>query len=172
MVPGDRPVSSIGESGVLERVFSRLPAVRSGEVWSGDDAAVVASSGDTTLFTTDALVEGVDFDLRWATGADVGWKAVAVNASDIAAMGGRPTYAVATLALSLDHSVDVVDQLVDGILLAVGELDIALVGGDVTEARDLGLTVAMLGDVDSQGPVLRSGARPRDGIFVTGTLGA
>lgn len=171
MTSGATPVSSIGESGLLARLFESLPQAPRGQTWSGDDAAVIEISGVRCLFATDAVVEHVDFDLAWATGADVGWKAVAVNASDIAAMGGRPTHAVATLSLTPEHDLETVDGVMSGLIEAAATYDVALVGGDITEAKDLAVSVAMVGELDGDEPVLRSGARTGDAICVTGALG-
>lgn len=171
MNSGAMPVSSIGESGLLARLFESLPKAPQGQTWSGDDAAVIEISGSRCLFATDAVVEHVDFELAWATGADVGWKAVAVNASDVAAMGGRPTHAVATLSLTPDQHIETVDGVLSGLVEAAAAYDVALVGGDITEAKDLGVNVAMLGELGANEPVLRSGARTGDAICVTGTLG-
>ncbi|MFN2594969.1 MAG: thiamine-phosphate kinase [Actinomycetota bacterium] len=171
MSSGDQPVSSIGESGLLARFATKLPSAPEGQTWSGDDAAVIEVAGATCLLTTDAIVEFVDFDLAYASGADVGWKAVAINVSDIAAMGGRPASAVATLALRPDHSVELVDDVLAGLLDASENYDIAIVGGDVTEAAELALSVTMLGEVGEAEPVLRSGAKPGDALCVTGRLG-
>ncbi len=171
MTSGATPVSSIGESGLLARLFESLPQAPRGQTWSGDDAAVIEISGSRCLFATDAIVEHVDFELASATGADIGWKAVAVNASDIAAMGGRPTHAVATLSLTPEHDIETVDGVLAGLIEAAAAYGVALVGGDITEAKDLGVNVAMLGELDAEDPVLRSGARAGDAICVTGPLG-
>jgi thiamine-monophosphate kinase len=160
MPPGDEPVSSLGESGLLERVFAKLPSAPSGEIWSGDDAAVITVGDSSCLLTTDAIVEGVDFELTSASGYDIGWKAIAVNASDIAAMGGRPTRAVATLYLRPDHAVELVDDVLSGLLAGADRYGLAIVGGDVTEAAELAVSIALLGDIGENGPVLRSGAMP------------
>ncbi|MEA2476984.1 MAG: thiamine-monophosphate kinase [Actinomycetota bacterium] len=171
MPPGDEPVSSLGESGLLERVFAKLPSAPSGEIWSGDDAAVITVGDSSCLLTTDAIVEGVDFELTSASGYDIGWKAIAVNASDIAAMGGRPTRAVATLYLRPDHAVELVDDVLSGLLAGADRYGLAIVGGDVTEAAELAVSIALLGDVGANGPVLRSGAMAGESLWVTGTLG-
>jgi thiamine-monophosphate kinase len=138
-------------------------------VWAGDDAAVIGIDG-RTLFTTDVLVEGVDFELAWASGVDVGWKAIAVNASDIAAMGGRPTHAVVSLALPAGTPVSVTDAIGEGLVEAKERWDIAVVGGDFSRASEISVTVAMLGRCGAR-VVLRSGAEVGDVLCVTGALG-
>jgi thiamine-monophosphate kinase len=165
-------VSEIGEDALITRIAARLDRPPAGEVWTGDDAAVIASPARRLLLTTDLLVEGVDFDLSWCRGADIGWKAIAVNASDIAAMGGRPHVAVASLSLRGDIGVGTVDDIVDGLGAASRRWAIALVGGDISGAREVMLSVAATGVLASAPPVLRSGARDGEAICVTGTLGA
>ncbi len=123
------------------------------------------------LLATDMIVEGVDFDLSYASGTDVGWKAMAINVSDLAAMGGFPRHAVASVALPPDTEVDTFDAILDGLLAAATEYRISLVGGDISSATELSVSVTVTGFCDSE-PVLRSGARPGNAICVTGTLGA
>ena len=127
-------------------------------------------AGARTLLTIDTLVEGVDLELGWASGVDVGWKAIAINASDIAAMGGRPTHAVISLALPPDTPVSVTDAFGEGLLEATGEWGIAIVGGDISRSSELVISVAMLGQTDGD-PITRSGATPGDRLCVTGALG-
>lgn len=162
-------VSELGEFGLIERFASLLGRASGDEVWTGDDAAVVRT-GERTLLTTDVLVEGVDFELTWASGVDVGWKAIAVNVSDIAAMGGRPTHAVVSLALPRETPVSVTDAIGEGLVGARERWGIAVVGGDVSRASEISVSVAMLGSCDND-VVLRSGAKAGDVLCVTGALG-
>lgn len=167
----DTNVSQLGEFGLIERIRQRISPAPEGEVWSGDDTAVLGRLDGRPLLTTDTVAEKIDFNLDWSSVSDAGWKSVAVNTSDIAAMGGEPRYAVVALTLPADTSVEMVDDLVDGLVSASREWDIALVGGDVTEGERISLSVAMLGV--ATGPVVtRTGARPGDAIGVTGELGA
>lgn len=166
-----RTVADLGELALIERIVGRLggrppPA----EIWSGDDAAVLETTG-RVLLTTDLMVEHVDFDLGYATGGDIGWKAIAVNASDLAAMGGSPGHAVATLALHPSTPVDTVDGITLGLAEAAERWSVALVGGDISSASELSIGVTMLGTIVERAPVLRSGARPGDALCVTGALG-
>lgn len=124
---------------------------------------------DHSLIATDCIVEGIDFSFDYFSGADAGWKAIAVNASDIAAMGGRPLHAVATMGMPSSLSLGVFVDVLDGLLEACAHLKIDLVGGDLTSARDTFLSVTVSGACED--PVLRSGARPDDVICVTGSLG-
>jgi thiamine-monophosphate kinase len=133
------------------------------EVWIGDDAAVVRPPGGPLLLAIDPMIQGVHFT---TPDEDAGWKAVARNVSDLAAMGGRPLHALVSLVLP--PGVDVT-ALLDGLAQAT-EL-CPVVGGDTAGGPTLVVTVAVTGTVDGE-PVLRSGARPGDVLFVTGPLGA
>ena len=123
------------------------------------------------LFTADALVEGVDFQLAWATPKDVGFKAIAANASDVAAMGGRPERALVTLCLHPSTPLAVVDGLVEGLATGAERWGIGLAGGDLSRGREIVVSVALLGTQGPRGPVLRSTARVGEAICVTGALG-
>lgn len=169
MTDPSEPVSSLGEFGLIERFVRKLPRPGPGEVWSGDDTAVIDPGSGRILVTTDVLVENVDFDLAYCSPADVGWKAVAVNVSDIAAMAGRPTRAVAALSLPGSTPVAVVDGILEGMVEAAERWGLVLVGGDVSEAPLVSIALTLLGAAEA--PVLRSGARVGDAICVTGSLG-
>ena len=164
-----RTVSELGEAGLIALVTSLLPAAPPGELWTGDDAAIVAIPPGRALMTTDTMVEGVDFDLSYCEGFDVGWKAVAVNVSDIAAMGGRPARGVATLALPPSTPVTLAEGIARGMAAAASEWDLALVGGDVSSAPVLVAGLTVLGSAPL--PVTRSGARPGDAVCLTGSVG-
>lgn len=165
-----RPVSEIGESALLALIAQRFGHAGGFEVGPGDDTAVVRSPGPTLLYTTDALVEGVDFRLTYTGGRDLGWKAMAVNASDIASMGGRPVHALATLLLAPTTESSFVDELLDGLEEAGREWGIDLVGGDISRATETAVSIAMVG-VPAGAPVLRTGAEAGDAVCVTGALG-
>jgi thiamine-monophosphate kinase len=152
-----------------------LPAPPKGEVWSGDDAAAVAWPGTTAtrdgsllLLTADTVVGGLDADLSLTTLSDLGWKAMAVNLSDIAAMGGTPGHALVSV---VGASPDELRSLYEGILEAAAAYDCPVVGGDLSAGSEMVVSVSLTGRVDGP-PVLRSGARPGDTIWVTGRLGA
>ncbi len=167
---GDRPTE--GELIELVRTMTaRAPAlgVRRG---IGDDCAVLDTTGGGTLLaTTDLLVEDVHFRRRWAEPADLGWKAIAVNLSDIAAMGGVPRWALVALACPEATRADEVEAFYEGALALAGAHDVAIVGGD-TSASPAGwmINVTLLGEA-VHAPLLRSTARPGDIVAVTGTLG-
>jgi thiamine-monophosphate kinase len=173
-VDGDRPrltVGDLGERALIERIAPRFGPAARGEVWSGDDTATLRPPGAELLFTTDLMVEDVDFKLSYSSGFDVGWKLIAANASDIAAMGGRPWRAVASIALRREIEVAFVDAFAEGVAALSKNLGLGLVGGDFSSGREISASVAMLGLASDSGPVLRSGARVGDVLCVTGTLG-
>ncbi|HEX3326678.1 MAG TPA: thiamine-phosphate kinase [Actinomycetota bacterium] len=168
--PSQALVSDLGEAGLIDRILSRIGRPEAGVVSGGDDAAAVPGA-DRILITTDALVENVDFDFSYGSGADVGWKSIAVNASDIAAMCGRPAWATVVLGMPAETRVSTIDGLLEGMLEASARWNIVLVGGDISKASELSITVAMIGSPLGVAPVLRSGARVGDALCVTGSLG-
>jgi thiamine-monophosphate kinase len=139
----------------------------------GDDVAVVPGPNGAMLLAADAVVAGVHADLTLVGLDDMGWKAMVANVSDIAAVGGRPCCAVVTVAGPLG-SIDF-DLLYDGLTDASAAYGCPIVGGDLTSAPTLVVSVAIVGDGGGEelpAPVLRSGAQAGDTIFVTGPLGS
>jgi thiamine-monophosphate kinase len=138
----------------------------------GDDAAVVDAGHHHTILTTDMLIEGVHFERTSASAHDVGHKALTVNVSDIAAMGGSPRFGLVSIGLPPDVEVPWVIELYGGIREAAGEYGMAIVGGDTNRAGKVVLSVTVVGTVARDGAVTRSGARPGDNLVVTASLGA
>ncbi len=138
----------------------------------GDDAAVLAPTTGHQLLTTDLLVEDVHFDLASISARDLGAKAVTVNVSDIAAMGGSPRTALAGIALTPDVDAAWVMELYGGMRDACAEYAVALVGGDTNRGNLVVVSVTVAGEVAPGRAVTRSGARAGDAIVVTGSLGA
>ncbi len=139
----------------------------------GDDAAVIVPSRRAwQLLTTDLLTEGIHFDLRTATCFDIGFRAVAANLSDIAAMGGRPQYLLVAIAVPRSGSGREILQLYRGMMAACRSHKVRLIGGD-TSASSSGwfVGITLIGSVPPGRALLRSGARVGDDIYVTGTLG-
>ena len=149
-----------GELGAIRRLRAQFPAI-------GDDAAVVPAPPGTMLLAADAVVEGVHADLARVGLDDLGWKAVVANVSDMAAMGGRPLHLLVTVAGPPSTDLDL---LYRGIGAAAREYDCEVVGGDLSNAPALVVSVAVVGTCDGE-PVLRSGAGVGDSVFVTGPLG-
>ncbi len=160
-----------GEFALIEQLRRRMTGP-DGQIWVGDDVALVPGPAGALLLACDAVVAGVHADLSLVGLDDFGWKALVANVSDVAAVGGRPLAAVVSVAGPLGE-VDV-GLLYDGLLEASLAYACPVVGGDMTSAPTLVVSVAIAGDggQSSPGPVLRSGARPGDRLFVTGPLGS
>ena len=170
-------VSELGEFALIRRLSEILDTKPPADliVGIGDDCAVWRAGDTFLLATTDTLVEGVHFSPDSAPWPDVGWKALAVNVSDIAAMGGEPLFALVTLALPADTPVQAVDELYAGMRECAAEYGVTVAGGDIVQAPQVAITVALIGQaqISDDRPLLlrRDGARPGDLIAVTGTLG-
>ena len=165
-------IRQIGEAGLIERLTKRLGRVPSVRVGIGDDAAVLdGPSGSRLLFASDMLVEGVHFTRRDVPARRIGWKALACNVSDIAAMGGIPRWAVVSLGVPPATPVRFVEELYDGLARCARRFGMAVVGGDTVRAPQVVVDVAILGTVSPNRLTLRSGSRVGDVLFVTGRLG-
>jgi thiamine-monophosphate kinase len=173
-------VSQIGEFGLVELLSKMTDRAKDERAVSwrrlivgiGDDAA--AWQGDTTvqLATVDSLIQDVHFSLATTSWEDLGWKAMAVNLSDIAAMGGVPRYALVSLALPADTQVDDAVALYQGMVGMAQTSEVAVIGGDVCQAPLVVITITVLGKASSKdGLLTRAAARPGDRIAVTGYLG-
>lgn len=136
----------------------------------GDDAAVLRFSGDTVV-TTDLLIENVHFKRQWSTAWAVGRKAVAVNVSDVEAMGARPSSIVVALAFPRDLDQAWVEEFEEGVKEECAAAGVSLVGGDMSSAAIIAICVTAIGDLEGRPPVARSGARPGEVVAVKGRLG-
>ncbi len=179
-----RPASSgpVDEFDAIDRLRDRFEAVARlrapggqvppvGDTWIGDDAAVVGlPAGDRVLLATDLVVAGVHVDLEFCSPEDIGYKSLMVALSDLAAMGGRPEYALVSVAAPPGTDLD---RLGAGVAEAAGETDCIIVGGDLARSGVLVLSTAVFGLAERGGPppLLRSGARAGHRLFVTGPLG-
>jgi thiamine-monophosphate kinase len=168
-------LGDVGEQAWIARLTRRLARSSRGDrrvlVGPGDDAAAVRPEGRPLLLTTDTLVEGVHFRRGWASPGALGRRAFAVNASDVAAMGGRPAFVLLALEAPASLPTADLDALVDGVAAAARGAGARLVGGNLSAGPCLAVTVALVGTVPGR-LVTRAGARPGDRLWLTGTLGA
>jgi thiamine-monophosphate kinase len=166
-------LAEIGEFGFIDRLRLRQPAGRGVRLGIGDDCAVLElPPGQLLLTTTDLLIEEVHFRREWTNWRLLGRKSVTVNVSDIAAMGGIPRHLYLALGLPAGLAVEDLDQFVDGFREAAEQYGACLVGGDTCRSPGpLLISVTAEGSVPPAEVVSRAGARPGDGIYVSGTLG-
>ena len=166
-------ISEVGESKALAQTVRHLKPSNRTEVGSGDDAAVIRHSEPRLVITTDTMVEGKDFRLDLSSGADLGYKAVASNLADVAAMGAVPTALVVAVVLPAATKLSWLEDFAKGLQLAIDELCPAaeVVGGDIATGDQMVIAVTATGDLEGREAVLRSGAKPGDLVCVAGTLG-
>lgn len=167
-------ISDIGEFGLIDHLTQSVRIKKPSTVTGiGDDAAVIAAGDHVKVVTTDLLLEGIHFDLSYAPLPHVGFKSIAVNISDIAAMNAIPTQVTVSIALSNRFSVEAVEALYSGIHAACEHYGVDLVGGDTTSSRSgLVLSVTAIGEARPEEVVYRNGAKEKDILCVTGDLGA
>lgn len=164
-------LASVGEFDVIDRLVAGRVQPDVVALGPGDDAAVVVAGDGRTAVSTDMLVQGRHFRLDWSTPHDVGRKAIAQNASDIEAMGGRATAFVVALGAPAETSTAAAVELADGLWEEAGRLGAGIVGGDLVHAPVWVVSVTVLGDLDGRAPVRRDGARAGDIVAVVGDLG-
>ena len=166
-------LANLGESESLRRTIGRLIQGEYTLVGPGDDAAVVRAPDGKYVVTTDTMIANHDFKLEWSTGFDLGYKAIATNVSDVAAMGARPTALVVAIALPSTTNIAWLEAFADGLNAAITELapGAEVVGGDIANSELVFVSVTAHGDLDGREPVLRSGAKVGDVLAVAGTLG-
>jgi thiamine-monophosphate kinase len=167
-------LQNLGEFGLINRVSADIQLQNPESIKGiGDDAAVIDIGEKYLLVSTDMLLEGVHFDLSYVPLKHLGYKAVAVNISDIAAMNGIPKQITVGLGLSNRISVEAVDELYEGIKIACESFKVDLVGGDTTTSRSgLVISITATGFVEKDKISYRNGAKPNDILCVTGDLGA
>ena len=162
----------MGEIGLIKHLAGRTRLDKSVVRGIGDDAAVVRWTKDRyLLLTCDMLVEDVHFRPSTATPYQIGWKALARNVSDIAAMGGVPKYALVSVGIRPETTLRFADGLYRGMTDLARKFRINIVGGDTTRSRKLVIDISLIGEVEKNSLALRSTARPQDMIFVTGAIG-
>lgn len=169
-----KTLEDLGEFGLIDRIKDKT-VIRNASSLNGigDDAAVIDQGSHYGLLSTDLLMEGVHFDLSYAPLKHLGYKAVAVNVSDIAAMNGTPRQVTVSLGLSNRFGLEAIDELYEGIHLACEAYQVDLVGGDTSTSRSgLVISVSVFGEVSAERVTLRSGSKENDIVCVTGDLGA
>ena len=168
-------IAELGEFGLIKHLTNDIkPENPSTEKGVGDDCAVLNYGGPSrVLVTTDMLMEGVHFDLQYTPLKHLGYKSVMVNLSDIYAMNGTPRQITVSLALSKRFTVEDIEQIYAGMLLACQQHHVDLVGGDTTSSlTGLAISITAIGEAPAEEIVYRSGAKPTDLICVSGNLGA
>lgn len=166
-------IASLGEFGLIEHLTRESETKQAGTLLGvGDDAAVIDHFGKQTVITTDLLLEGIHFDLMYTPLKHLGYKAVAVNLSDLCAMMATPTHITVSIGISNRFSVEALDEFYSGIHAACERYGVDLVGGDTSSsAKGFVISVTAVGEVVPDKFVTRSGARVNDLICVSGDLG-
>ncbi|MEM9053230.1 MAG: thiamine-phosphate kinase [Bacteroidota bacterium] len=167
-------LSSLGEFGLIDHLASSVKIAQPSTITGiGDDAAVLDSGDHVKLVSSDMLVEGVHFDLSYAPLKHLGYKAAIVNFSDIYAMNGQVKQITVNVALSNRFSLEAVEELYSGILLACQIYGVDLVGGDTVSSNSgLVISVSAIGEAQKEEVVYRNGAKDKELLVVTGDLGA
>ncbi|MBK8623169.1 MAG: thiamine-phosphate kinase [Saprospiraceae bacterium] len=172
----DKPteISQLGEFGLIRHLTKDLKMVQKSTLKGvGDDAAVIENFGETTVISTDLLVEGIHFDLMYTPLKHLGYKAVVVNVSDIYAMNAIPRQITVSIAISSKYTLQAVEELYEGIRLACNMYNVDLIGGDTTSSpKGMTLSITAIGQAKKENLVYRNGAKAGDIICVTGDLGA
>lgn len=166
-------LSQLGEFGLIKHLTEHIEIKNASTVKGvGDDAAVISNKDKVTLVSTDMLVEGVHFDLTYVPLKHLGFKSVVVNLSDIYAMNAQPKQITVSIALSNRFSLEAVEELYSGILLACDKYSVDLVGGDTTSTTSgLVISITAVGEADKEKISYRSGAKEKNLLCVSGDLG-
>lgn len=166
-------LKDLGEDRLISHLSGRFCALKTGLIKAiGDDTSVTTHKpGHVILATTDSLIQGTHFDMRWAEPILLGRKALAISLSDIAAMGGKPLFFLVSIALKPNTPKKFIDGLYTGLSASAKEHGVALAGGNTAKAGVNMLSTALFGSAKKNEVVYRSGGRPGDIIYVTGTLG-
>ncbi len=174
MTSATKKIAALGEFGLIRRITQGAVVCPERVVKGvGDDAAVFYPPADQPmLLTTDLLVERIHFKRESISGADLGFKSLAVNLSDIAAMGGKPLDAFVSIAIPDDLPLEYIDAIYDGLRGLAGQFGVNILGGDTTGSKeDLIINIAVTGTAEPDYLLLRDGAKPGDLIYLTGPVG-
>src|ERR1700751_4036068 len=166
-------LGSLGEFGLIKHLTEHITLYNESTIKGvGDDAAVIEYNNKVALLSTDMLVEGIHFDLTYMPLKHLGYKAIATNVSDICAMNGTCRQVTVSFALSNRFSIEAVEELYSGMLLACNNYKVDLVGGDTASSLSgLIISITALGEADKEEVVYRNGAKEKDLLVVTGDLG-
>src|SRR3989337_3981450 len=166
-------IEQLGEAGLIQRIKRKIPANDPSIVLGiGDDAAIINSSRRDILLSTDTIREDIHFSMKYYSYYDIGWKAVAVSISDIAAMGGVPKYLLLSMAVPEKVTVKDIDKLLDGVADISAKYSVSVVGGHLSRSKQgISVDTTIVGEVSGGGALLRSGAGIGDMIYVTGCPG-
>ncbi|MDI9255992.1 MULTISPECIES: thiamine-phosphate kinase [Flavobacterium] len=172
--PQRTPLSQLGEFGLIHHLTQHFEVKQASTLKSiGDDAAILDFNGKKTVVSTDLLIEGVHFDLSYMPLKHLGYKAVVVNLSDIAAMNAKPTQITVSIAVSNRFPLEALEELFEGIAMAAKIYQVDVVGGDTTSSqKGMILSITAIGEADEQEIVYRNGAKENDLLVVTGDLGS
>jgi thiamine-monophosphate kinase len=167
-----KTVAALGEFPLIQSMTRNLQTDESVIHGVGDDCAVLEYTLQKyLLFSTDMVIEDIHFKRAEMNPKYIGYKALARNISDIAAMGGEPTYAVVSIGLPGELSLDFVKGIYEGLKGCASRFGVLIIGGDTSRSDKIVISIAILGEVDKGKVVLRKGAKVGDAIFVTGKLG-
>ena len=172
-------VSEIGEFGLIRELTELIEQLKNPDLrpWKklliniGDDTAAWKSDAPVILATTDCLIQDIHFNLKISTWEELGWKSIAINLSDIAAMGGVPTYFLISLGLPRNLPLDFVSRFYRGMKDGAKRYSVALVGGDTSLSPKIVVNICLLGEGQAQRLLFRKGAKVGDDLWVSGTLG-
>jgi thiamine-monophosphate kinase len=170
---GRTEISQLGEFGLIDHLTKNIELTQPSTLKGvGDDAAVIDHKEKKTVVSTDLLLEGIHFDLSYVPLKHLGYKSIVVNISDIYAMNAKPTQATVSIGVSNRFSLEALEDMYEGMLLACKKYNIDLVGGDTSASKQgLVISVTVLGEVNENEIVYRSGAKKNDLICVSGDLG-
>ena len=171
---GKTELSSLGEFGLIDLLTSHIKHYNSSTLKGvGDDAAVIKNGETCTLISTDMLLEGVHFDLSYFPLRHLGYKSIVVNLSDIYAMNAKPKQVTVSFGISSKFSLEAIEEIYAGMLLACENYKVDLIGGDTSSSKQgLVISITAIGEATEDKIVYRKGAKPMDLLCVTGDLGA
>ena len=165
-------LKDLGEFGLIDRITKKIKTYQKNtKLGPGDDAAIITSKKNI-LVSSDMLVEGIHFDMSFTPLKHLGYKSVIVNISDIYAMNAIPTHITVNLGISSKYTLEAIDELYDGVLLACKKYKVDIIGGDITSCiSGLTISITAIGEGDENEIVRRSGAKENDLLITTGDLG-